>query len=186
MIARLPFGAAIGAALALLPGPSAAQDAGALLGLFAQRCAAIAADPRAAANAAPDSGGVGAMTSDGAVASITETLALPDPDLLATLSFVQLATAGGAQHSCGLSIFARSGAADGLLMPEMADLLEARAAEILGGPAARAGGPVSSAGEVGQLLLWSTGEGFPPAATLALTQGAGVMLVSLVRAVPAP
>lgn len=181
-------------ALLLLATPLAAQEAptsAEVLADFAARCAEIAADPRAAVNALADAGSeaVGGMTSDGAVAQVSEPLALVG-DLQVLLSFHQVVVEGRARQSCNLTAYG-FGDAEAPLLPDMLDRVVLGAEDILGAPPEMRGGPVfggrlSDGARLAQMFVWHVPGAGPEGPVLTLSQDPRSVSLSLGRIVPAP
>lgn len=170
--AQILSGAAIAAASTALLTPAAAQEPGvAQLGLdtFVERCTAILSDPEAAVAAAVGSETVeGTVTGDGVLLRYSEQLKLTEYTT-GFLYTTRTRLPEGTESSCGVSITFLP-AADGTVpFPELLDLVEARAASILGAPATLRGGETLEDGKLGHMFLWSTGDS-PNDPMLYLTQ----------------
>jgi hypothetical protein len=173
-------------ALACLASPLAAQDlpdSAALLTMFTTRCAEIAADPEAALQAAfgSDMGG-GAVTSDKALLQHTEALSLTD-GVFATLFYHRTILPGGQNSACLLTVNG-IGAGGDLPYANLPSVIDTQAEALVGAPVAKLGGPAMQNGEVGQMMLWTGGEGFPAPRSLQLMQGGPIVTIALSTLTP--
>ena len=185
-------GAAIWLGLAVLPTLAAAQEPPAsarLLAEFAASCVRTFADPRATINEIADQGGIdtrGSITSDGARATIDEWVTFA-PDVKGSGTFRQIVAGGKALQSCSLFVLPASALA--AMYDDMAEVADAQAEAILGGPAIRAGDPVGSRPSPARRLVmfvWSRVDEAPNGLVLTLDQWDGRFGISIDRIVPAP
>ncbi|MDP3261861.1 MAG: hypothetical protein U1E06_24095 [Tabrizicola sp.] len=172
------FGALIvsGTAIAAFSGafvtPTSAQESGiaqVVFDTFVERCTAVLSDPDAAVAAAEVSETAeGAVTGDKALLRYSELLKLSE-FTTGFLTAMRTRLPEGTESNCGVSITFLP-AADGTVpFPELLDLAGAKAETILGAPATRSGGETREDGEIGHMILWSTGGG-PNGPILSLIQ----------------
>ncbi|MGL5009607.1 MAG: hypothetical protein ACRC6I_06960 [Paracoccaceae bacterium] len=166
---------------AMLASPVAAQtlpDSTTLFDQFTTRCAAIMADPEAALTAAVGSDtGSGAVTSDKALLSYQEAMPMPD-GINAILFYSRVQTALGREEACNLTMTDLAGGDQALNLTDMPDIVATRAEALLGGPVTRVGGPFMQQGEIGQIYLYSAGDGFPTPRTFYVMQALGFLTLS--------
>ena len=108
--------------------------------------------------------GHGAVSADGNVAQLTETLlTLHDgPDIL-TIAAHQLP--GGRVVNCQIVLISTPERN----LDDLVTAIDDRAAAVLGDDAVKVGSPVDASGEAGQLYVWATPE-FPPFSSIRLAQ----------------
>lgn len=170
--ALIVSGVTIAALSFALVTPTSAEEsgiAGVVLDTFVDRCTAFLSDPEAAVAAADASESAeGAVTGDKALLRYSELLKLSE-FTRGFLTAMRTRLPEGTESNCGVSITFLP-AADGTVpFPELLDLVEEKAESILGAPATRRGGETVEDGEIGHMILWSTGGG-PNGAILSLIQ----------------
>jgi hypothetical protein len=170
-----------GALLLTLATPAFAQEtltSQALLEILKTKCQAIAADPEAALSAAfgGDGADSGAITPDKAIIRFQEVLTLPDARF-GSLFFIRTQLPGGSRSSCAVNVNFEA-AETPIALPDLADLVAAEAEALLGAPVTRHGGDVLQSGEVGRLLLWTTGDA-PEDPSISLTQSKNFVNISI-------
>jgi hypothetical protein len=141
-----------------------------LFDTFAERCKAIDADPEAAFRPDHDTNdgfANGTVTRDKAILEYTEYPNLPGDVVYASLFYYRLQFPGGTSSNCVLSVTLKSPGTP-FALPEMADLVKARAENFLGGPVTQLGGDVIQDGQLGRILVWTAG-GSPHDPSLSLT-----------------
>jgi hypothetical protein len=166
-------------AVLFLVQPATAQDlpdSANLLTLYTNRCAAVAADPDRALQAAFGSdGGGGATTADKALLNYSETLPLND-DVFGNLFYNRVITKGGQQSTCFLSVTAFG--IDSLPYEDLPAVIEAQVETLLGGPVTKHGSPVLQGDQRAQMYLWTAGEGFPAPRALQVMQMGNVVTIA--------